>query len=223
MSIQKVAIIGAGRMAREVLDVFDAVNADEPSFDVIGYIVESDFGEPGARVNDLPILGDFACLQERQDEILVVCGVGSPAVRRRLIERAGQIGVRFCSVVHPTVITTRWVTVGKGSVICAGAILTNQIVVGDHVIINVGSTVSHDAVLENFATLAPATHIAGNVRCEEGCNIGIGANVAPGTRVGAWSIVGAGATVVDDVPTNTTVVGTPARVIARRESGWHLA
>jgi len=42
-------------------------------------------------------------------------------------------------------------------------------------------------------------------------------------RVGEWSIVGAGAAVVKDVPPNVTVVGIPARVMRTRPEGWHLA
>lgn len=43
----------------------------------------------------------------------------------------------------------------------------------------------------------------------------IGANVTllPGVRVGAGALVGAGAVVVDDVPSGKVVVGNPARVI----------
>lgn len=43
--------------------------------------------------------------------------------------------------------------------------------------------------------------------------IGGGAVVLPGVAIGARSVVGAGAVVVRDVPTDTVVVGNPARVI----------
>jgi acetyltransferase-like isoleucine patch superfamily enzyme len=44
--------------------------------------------------------------------------------------------------------------------------------------------------------------------------------VVQGLQIGAWSIVGAGAVVIDDVEANTTVAGCPARVIASRPAGW---
>jgi acetyltransferase-like isoleucine patch superfamily enzyme len=40
--------------------------------------------------------------------------------------------------------------------------------------------------------------------------------VLPRVRVGAWSIVGAGCTVIRDVPDHATVVGVPGREIRRR-------
>ena len=50
----------------------------------------------------------------------------------------------------------------------------------------------------------------------EGALVGIGANVIPERTIGAWSVVGAGATVIEDVPERATVVGVPARVVKSR-------
>jgi acetyltransferase EpsM len=77
-------------------------------------------------------------------------------------------------------------------------------------------------VFEDFVTLAPGVHISGNVTLSQGCNVGTGANILEKINVGSWSTVGAGSTIVRDVPSNTTVVGVPGRVIKKREGGWHL-
>ena len=206
-----------------MLDIFEAVNAAEPTWEVLGFIVEAGYGEPGTRVNDLPILGDLPALAGREHEVSVICGVAAPEVRARMVERARAMSLRFASVVHPSVVKTRRVQIGEGSIICAGCILTNQIVVGNHVQINLDCTVGHDAVLEDYATFAPGVHVSGNVVCEEGALVGTGANIIPELRIGAWSIVGAGTTVIRDGPPNVTVAGNPAREIARREPGWQCA
>lgn len=202
--------------------MFDAMNAVEPCYDVEGYIVESAYGLPGTLINDKPILGDFECLRGRQDEVRVVCGVSAPEVRARLVERAQEMGLRFCTAVHPSAILTRWIEMGEGVVICAGCILSNQIRVGAHVHLNPDCTIGHDAVFEDFATLAPGIHVSGNVLSEEGCYVGTGANIVPNMRIGAWSTIGAGAVVTEDVPPNSTVVGVPGRVIRTRPAGWQL-
>lgn len=217
-----VAIIGAGGFAREVLDVFDAVAADGGSFNVLGFIVDAEYGAPGTEINGKPILGGFDWVAKHGSTVRLICGVGAPQHRIKLVRRAEANGGRFVSVVHPNVTMTRWIEMGEGVVITAGCVLTNQIRIGHHVHLNLLTTVGHDAVLGDFATTAPGVNLSGNVSLGEGAYIGTGANVIEKTTVGAWSIVGAGATVIKDVPPNTTCVGSPAKVIKERPDGWHL-
>jgi sugar O-acyltransferase (sialic acid O-acetyltransferase NeuD family) len=217
-----VVILGAGGFAREVLDVFDAANAAKASFDVLGYIVDTEYVESGKVINGKPILGDYEWLRGKP-AIKCICGVGAPEVRFRMINRVHEIGAGFCSIIHPGAIMSSWNTIGEGSVITAGCILTNQIRIGNHVHVNLDCTIGHDAVLQDFVTLAPGVHVSGKVNIEEGSYIGTGVNIIEGKRIGAWSVVGAGSTVIRDIPENATAVGVPAQVIKVRESGWHLS
>jgi acetyltransferase-like isoleucine patch superfamily enzyme len=57
------------------------------------------------------------------------------------------------------------------------------------------------------------------VRLDEGCSIGAGATIADGVYVGAWSIIGAGAVVNENVPAHVTAAGVPARIIQRHGRG----
>ena len=50
-------------------------------------------------------------------------------------------------------------------------------------------------------------------RIDEGAFLGMNAGVIGGACVGAWSTVGAGGSVVRDVPARSIAVGVPARVI----------
>jgi sugar O-acyltransferase (sialic acid O-acetyltransferase NeuD family) len=221
--MQQIAIIGAGGFAREVADIVDAANALHPTFDLLGYVVDARYGAPGTLVNERPILGDLAWFDGRHRDVLAVCGVGAPQDRRQIVERALARGIRFASLVHPSVIRSRWVTIAEGVVIAAGCILTNNIRIGPHVHLNLDCTVGHDVSFEEYATLAPGVHVSGNVRLEQGCYVGTGANLIEKKTLGAWSVVGAGSTIVTDVPANSTVVGVPGKVVKTREAGWHLS
>ena len=213
--MQPVAIIGAGGHAREILDIFDAINAIAPSFEVVGYLVEAGFGKVGDTANERPVLGGLEWLDNRTSQIRLICGVGSSVLRRRLAVAAAARGARFCNAVHPSTIRSRWVELGEGVVIAAGSVLTNRITSGDHVHINTGCTVAHDDVLLDFATLSPGCHLGGGVEIGEGAFLGVGVSVIPNRRIGAWAVIGAGATVTRDVPAEATAVGVPARAIER--------
>ncbi len=215
---QKFVIIGAGGFAREVLDIFEACNDAGQDYEVLGYLVEAQYGQPGTLINDKPILGDFDWLTQHASEGRLLCGVGDPAVRKRLVERARDCGARFGNIIHPSAILTRRVILGEGVVITAGCIFTNQIRIGNHVHVNLNCTVGHNAILGDFATLAPGVHVSGWVTLGEGCYVGTGANIIDRKAIGAWSMVGAGSVVIDDVPPYSTVVGVPAKVIKTREA-----
>ena len=173
-------------------------------------------------LNERPVLGGFEWFETHDtSQLEVICQVGSPAIKLRLVQKALALNLRFCSVVHPSAAVTKFVDVGKGSVISAGCILTNHITIGDHVTLNLATTVGHDGIIEGFCTVSPGVHISGNVQLRTGCEVGTGAVIIPEIEVGEWSVVGAGAVVVRNVPPNTTVVGVPARVIKEQEPGWH--
>jgi sugar O-acyltransferase (sialic acid O-acetyltransferase NeuD family) len=220
--MKQVVIIGAGGFGRETLDIFDAWNSIQRDYEVLGFVVQPEYGVPGQIINDIPILGDFGWLETYSKDVWVTCAVGASHHRRRLVEQVSRLGCRFCNIVHPSVIKTRWTTLAEDIIIAAGCILTNQIRIGNHVHINLGCTIGHDVVIEDFVTLAPGVHVSGNVTLREGCYVGTGANIIEKKNVGEWSIIGAGSVIVEDVPSNSTVVGVPGSVIKTRSPGWHL-
>lgn len=219
---KKVVLLGAGGHAREVLDVVEAnVQAGE-DVEVLGYIVEAHYGSPGTIVNNKPVLGDFDWFAKNVDEIFAVCAVGDPALRFRLVRKAKNWGIRFCSFIHPNAILTQRVTIGQGVIIAAGCVLTNQICLGDHVHLNPGCTIGHDTVIDSYATLTQGVNVTGKVKISAGCYIGTGANIIDRINIGEWAVIGAGSTIIRDVAANTTVVGVPGRVIKTRCSGWFI-
>lgn len=216
---QRIAIFGAGGMGREVSQLIRDINAQQRRWLCVGFIV--DRGLCGdVEVAGLPVLGDVDWLAANPD-VQVVVAIGPSSARRRV---TGRIQARctntFATLVHPRAWVGDHVQIGAGSVICAGAMVTTDIHIGDHVHVNVGCTIGHDSVLQDFATLSPGVNLAGNVRLQEGTEVGTGSVVIPGCLLGPWAIVGAGSVVLRQVPENSTVVGSPARVIKERAPGW---
>jgi len=146
-----------------------------------------------------------------------IVGVGDPIIKKSLVTKALSFGLLPADTfIHPSAqILDRQCKIGRGGVVCAGAILTTNISVGDYVVINFGVTVGHDAEISSFVTINPNASISGNTAIGESCLIGTCACLLQGRIVGAFSTVGAGSVVTKDIAPNVTVVGIPAKQIVR--------
>ena len=218
--MKDLAIYGTGGFAREVHQLIEDINADDRSWNVLGF-VDDDASAPSV-VHDLPVLGRADWLDGRP--VAVAVGVGSTAARRRIVSDVHRNSpeVEFPTLVHPLAWVGNRIDIGQGTIVCAGNLLTTDLLVGAHVILNLDCTVGHDSAVADFVTVAPSVNVSGRVAVGEGCDLGTGATIIQGIEIGPWAVVGAGAVVVRDVPADSTVVGVPAKVIKQREPGWHL-
>ncbi|KLU62670.1 putative acetyltransferase EpsM [Peptococcaceae bacterium CEB3] len=217
MNTKKIAIVGAGGFGREVLWLIRECNdyatekTGKPLYTVVGFIT-NEAGDKGHLLCDEPVLGSYDWFSAHRDTY-ALCAVGNPRTRFSVVRHLSDVGVRFASVIHPSARVSRYVEIGEGSVVCAGAILTTQVKVGKHVHINLNSTIGHDVVIGDYSTIAPGVNISGNVLIGPGCDLGTNCAIIQGLRIGSGVTVGAGAVVHRDVDANTVSVGVPAKAI----------
>jgi sugar O-acyltransferase (sialic acid O-acetyltransferase NeuD family) len=175
------------------------------------------------RGSDLSILGDERLLEDAEflAQYAIALGGGEAHDRRRLAGKILSLGGSLATVVHPSSAIARSAALGVGTTIAAHAVVGPNARLGRFCIINTCASVDHDDVLEDGVNLSPGVHLAGGVTCLEDAFMGIGAVAAPGVRIGRRAIVGAGSTVIRDVPDDVTVIGTPARAIRSGTEGAH--
>jgi acetyltransferase-like isoleucine patch superfamily enzyme len=90
--------------------------------------------------------------------------------------------------------------------------------IGKNCIVNTAAIVEHECRVGDHVHLSPGVLLGGGVTVHSFAHVGIGAIALPGTEIGEGAIIGAGAVVVDSVPSGATVVGIPARALARASS-----
>jgi sugar O-acyltransferase (sialic acid O-acetyltransferase NeuD family) len=201
-------IVGAGGFARETAQAV----ADTGEFELLGHL-DDNADLHGTDVDGVPVLGGCDLVHELSGARVVIC-VGNPrdyAVRARLVRRLGLSEDRYATVVHPAAVVSATSRIGPGSVLLAHCVLTAAVRVGAHVAVMPHVVLTHDDVVEDYATLTSGVRLGGGVRLERGAYVGSGALVREGTTVGAWSQIGMGSAVLDDVPPGEVWVGSPAR------------
>lgn len=156
------------------------------------------------------IIGPVSRL-DRSSEKKAVLAIGDNRTRSAVASRFQNL--RWITLVHPRAIVHSSASIGKGSVVFAGAVVQPDVVIGDHCIVNSNATVDHDCRIYDYAHVGPGACLAGEVSVREGAFLGAGVVAIVGTNIGEWSIVGAGGVVSRDIPGNVTAVGIPARVI----------
>lgn len=207
--IRDLYIIGAGGFGREVAWLVERINEVSPVWNLKGFIDDNE-SIWGSKEDRYLVLGGCEYLKNMGD-VYVVCAVGSAKVRKQIIDKLADSRIKYATLVDPSVIMSKRVHVGEGSIICAGTIITVDVTIGKHVIINLDCTLGHDDIVEDYVTIYPSVNVSGNVRIGQMSELGTGAQIIQGKNIVSKTVLGAGAVVVKDVDECGTYVGVPAR------------
>lgn len=208
--MKDIVIVGASGFGKEVAWLIEDINKVNEEWNLLGFI-DDDLSKIGSLVYGYPVLGNLSWLENKT--VAVVIAIGNSEIRAKIAKSLERLSITYATLIHPSVITSKSVNIGTGSIVCAGNIVTVDINIGNHVIINLDCTVGHDAILSDFVTVYPSVNISGNVTLNKGIEVGTGAQIIQGVTIGENTIIGAGSVVVKEIPSNCTAVGIPAKVI----------
>ena len=198
--MNRLVIIGAGGHGKVIAD-----SAWKNGYTNICFVDDNATGD----VMGFPIIGTSIEIERLNDgNTDFVIGIGNNATRKLIAEK---YDVNFVTLVHPSAQIGVNVSIGKGTVVMAGAVINPCAMVGEHCIINTGAIVEHDNVIEDYAHISPNAALGGTVRVGECTHIGIGATVKNNTEICSDCTIGAGAVVVKNIKEPGTYVGVPIR------------
>lgn len=206
--MKKIAIVGTGGFAREVLCLIQDINRQQKIYEIAGF-VDRVQGE----VHGYPIIGNDVDVNRTEQPLSVVIALGDPKAKERIKNFFTNPLISFPTLIHPSVIIGENVVIGQGSIICAGNILTTDISIKDFVTINLCCTVGHDTTIGNYCSMMPGINLSGEVNMEDRVYVGTGAKIINQVSIGPNTVIGAGAVVTKSIPANCTAVGVPCKVI----------
>jgi sugar O-acyltransferase (sialic acid O-acetyltransferase NeuD family) len=209
---EKIAIVGAGGFAREVLCLLiDSWSSTRINYKKMVCFIERDEIWKQRRIMEVDVIPQ-SMFNPEQYQVLI--GIGDPETRSQVVDEL-PANTTFATVIHPSVVTSKWVEIGEGGIVCAGTILTCNIKIGRHAQLNLHTTVGHDCQIGNFFTSAPGVNISG--RCTFGNKVyfGTNASIKEGIQICDGVTIGMGAVVIKDIKESGVYVGNPVRKLQK--------
>jgi sugar O-acyltransferase (sialic acid O-acetyltransferase NeuD family) len=212
---RRIVVWGAGGHGKVTVDALLACEGWE-----LAGILDDDRSKEGSKVLGVPVFdpaAGFAKLIKELRVQAVAIGIGDNYARDRKFRYVRAQGLQAVNVIHPSAHVSRFVKLGEGVTILAGATINPGTVIEDNVCVNTAASVDHDNYLEKNCHIFPNATLTGTVRVGQFASIGSGAVVAPNLIIQKHSYVAAGAVVVKNVPEGIIVAGVPATEIGQQQ------
>ena len=198
-------VIGGGGFAKEVIWL-----ANDCSRKVRG-VLDDSAQTHNTQVQGATVLGDVSNWINYKDCEFIIA-IGSPRTRKKVLDKMLTFGEPdFAILIHPSVRFSNTVSIGEGSIICAGSILTADISLGKHNILNLNVTVGHECEFADYVTIAPMVAVSGNVKLQYLVEVGTGAVIRQGLELAEGSMLGMGGILTKNIPERLIFAGNPAK------------
>lgn len=198
-------IIGGGGFAKEVIWLANDCNRK------VKGVLDDAVQTHNTQVQGATVLGGVSSWLNYKDCEFIIA-IGSPRTRQKVLEKMLTFGEPdFATLIHPSVKLSNTVSIGEGSIICAGSILTADISLGKHNILNLNVTVGHECVFSDYVTVAPMVAVSGNVKLEYLVEVGTGAVIRQGLTLNDGSMLGMGAVLTKNISERMIYAGNPAK------------
>lgn len=210
--MKNLIIIGAGGFAREVYWHSQMASGFDSEWTIKGFLdgdVKLTAEEYAKLPGDVTMLGDVDSYEILPDDVFT-CAVGTPAVRKKLIEKILARGGEFINIISEYAHIFPAAKIGRGVIIGLDNGISDHVELGDFSIMNNVSYLGHDVTVGKYTCIMSHVDVGGGAQIGDEVFIGSHATLLPKAKVGNGAYVGTGSVVLKKVDAGKKVFGNPA-------------
>ncbi|MFA7273245.1 MAG: hypothetical protein WC044_05215 [Crocinitomicaceae bacterium] len=166
---KQLVIIGAGGHAKVIADAV----CKAAEFELLGF-VDAHLPKGTLVFKTYRVIETQSLIQNLIDpNTYFVFGIGNNAIRQKLAQDF-QKDLQFASILHPSSVVSDEVTIGKGTVVLANAVINAGSKVGDFSIVDSGVVIDHECQIGNFCHVNVGTIVGSNSELVTGVKTDLG-------------------------------------------------
>lgn len=205
-SIKRVAVLGAGRGSMQVLDLINHI----PEYQAVG--IYDDTPELQNTCVDLvPVIGkiDFDKIASDYSEgrfDYIVNGIGYTCeFRKKCYDELTKRGVKYCNLIHPSVIIGGDVAMGSGNIILPMCHIGPHARIGNDCFLTAQTSIEHHNKIGSHCMFGPGVKFSGSVTVGECTRFGAGIFAEPWLTIGSNCKIASGVILIKNIPSNSIV------------------
>lgn len=200
----KLAVIGNGDLSKQFISFLN------PSI-LCSIVYFDDYHDVDNKTN-------FSFAQWKDDSFfdyhfIVALGYKNLSFKNKLICEIKKLERVLLSFCHPSSFINSSAKVGESVFVYPMCNIDQNVTLKDGVLLNNSTIISHDSIIGKCTYVSPGVTISGRVKIGENCFIGSGSTIANDVVVGDNVIVGIGSVITANVPDNSSVIGSPLRIL----------
>ena len=204
---KKIAIIGGGGFAKEVIEV-----ATMNGYEIYAiFAKESSLG----KYKYGGYLDELIGLKDEFDGVHIAIGaVDSEGIKNRaiIIKILKENGIKQISLISPFATVSRDVEIGDGVYIGHNVLISVGTIIEGSVLFNHSCVIGHDCKIRENVSIAPLVFLGGGVEIERDVMIGVRTTLKQGIKIGEKSIIGMCSIVIKNIKSNSLVLTLPSKI-----------